>query len=102
MTARPDHPSQPTGFWSVLRDFLRYGLEEPTGDGDVRVEPAGRRTRLVVHRVTRPCSVELPTALLRAFLDATEELVPSGSEADGDAVDDLLRQLLQRSDGDEV
>jgi len=25
--------------WAVLRDFLRYGVEEPTGDGAVRIRP---------------------------------------------------------------
>ena len=33
----PDHPALPRGRWVVLRDYLRYGLEEPTGDGAVRV-----------------------------------------------------------------
>ena len=37
LTAEPDHPALPRGRWVVLRDFLRYGLEEPTGDGDVRL-----------------------------------------------------------------
>ena len=32
LAAQPDHPALPRGEWSVLRDFLRYGVEEPTGD----------------------------------------------------------------------
>jgi hypothetical protein len=34
--AKPDHPALPRGRWLVLRDFLRYGIDQPTGDGDVR------------------------------------------------------------------
>ena len=39
LTAQPDHPSLPRGEWVILRDFLRYGLEQPTGDGEVRIRP---------------------------------------------------------------
>src|SRR5688500_14936617 len=39
LTAEPDHPALPRGEWVVLRDFLRYGLDQPTGDGEVRIRP---------------------------------------------------------------
>ena len=44
LTAEPDHPSLPRGEWVVLRDFLRYGLEVPTGDGEVRMRPDASST----------------------------------------------------------
>jgi len=59
LTAEPDHPALPRGRWVVLRDFLRYGLEEPTGDGDVRLRPDGSGQRMVIElvRCGRPASV---------------------------------------------
>lgn len=39
LISTPDHPALPRGSWVVLRDFLRYGLEEATGDGEVRISP---------------------------------------------------------------
>ena len=46
LTALPEHPALPRGRWVVLRDFLRYGLEEPTGDGAVRIRPDAVRDRV--------------------------------------------------------
>jgi hypothetical protein len=37
LTASPPDPALPCR--AILRDFLHYGLDEPTGDGDVRVRP---------------------------------------------------------------
>jgi Streptomyces sporulation and cell division protein, SsgA len=95
LTASPPHPALPSGDWAILRDFLHYGLDEPTGDGAVRVRP-GPDPQVVV--------VELPgrhaTALqlvasaqtLRAFIACTQAIVPSGdvSEAGLDALIDRL------------
>ena len=97
--ARPDHPSLPGGRWTVLRDFLRYGLETATGDGDVRLEPGPGTLVLTLDRLSRPVVVALPRALAVAFLDATEQAVPSGAEECGTAVDDLVARLLRRHDG---
>ena len=98
LTAQPDHPALPRGRWVVLRDFLRYGLEEPTGDGDVRIRPDAVRDRVSLElvRCGRPCAVSLPRATLRSFLDATEERVPSGEERSESAVDALIDRLLSR------
>src|SRR3954447_26077888 len=46
ITPQPDHPSLPRGTWVVLRDFLRYGMEELTGDGDVKIHPDVVRNRV--------------------------------------------------------
>lgn len=96
LTAQPDHPALPRGRWVVLRDFLSYGLEEPTGDGDVRIRPDEVRERVWFELVRggRPCAVSVPRETVRGFLDATEEVVPSGEERSETAVDALIERLL--------
>ncbi len=101
VTAQPDHPALPRGSWVVLRDFLRYGLEEPTGDGDVRIRPDVEQDRVrleLLHsdcRESRPCAVSLPCQTLRDFLDATERVVPAGNERSDTVIDALIDRLLQ-------
>ena len=96
LVAQPDHPALPRGRWVVLRDFLRYGLDEPTGDGAVRIRPGAARARveLELARPGRDASVSVPRETLLAFLEETERAVPSGSERSEDAIDDLLALLL--------
>ncbi|HWH28934.1 MAG TPA: SsgA family sporulation/cell division regulator [Mycobacteriales bacterium] len=96
LTALPDHPALPRGSWVVLRDFLRYGLEEPTGDGVVRIRPDedGDCVVLALARAGRPASVALPREAVRAFLDRTERVVATGAEASDVAIDALLARLL--------
>lgn len=97
VTARPNHPALPRGRWVVLRDFLRYGLEEPTGDGDVRIfpEPSADRVHLQLARGHRPCTVALSCQTVRDFLDATERIVPGGEEHNDEAIDALIDRLLR-------
>lgn len=96
LTAQPEHPALPRGEWVVLRDFLRYGLEEPTGDGTVRIRPDEARDRvwLELERYGRPACVSIPRATVRAFLDRTELAVPSGTERSQEALDRLLDRLM--------
>ncbi len=98
LTTEPDHPALPRGSWVVLRDFLRYGLDVPTGDGDVRLRPDsdGEAVVLQLARGHRPCEVSVPCGRLREFLDATEAVVPTGEEASEAAIDALIDRLLQR------
>jgi hypothetical protein len=97
--ASPDHPALPRGRWSVLRDFLRYGLEEPTGDGDVRIVPdGGRRVWLELTVDGRRTAVCVPCSTMNDFLDATEEIVPSGEESADEILDALIDRLLQDVD----
>lgn len=98
LSAQPDHPALPRGSWVVLRDFLRYGLDEPTGDGSVRLRPDALRDRiwLELERYGRPAGVSAPRQAVRAFLDRTDEQVPCGRERSERAVEDLLARLLQR------
>ena len=100
LTAQPDHPALPRGEWIVLRDFLLYGMDEPTGDGEVRIRPDELRDRVwfELARPGRAACVSIPRAVAREFLDRTEQCVPCGAERSDQAIDELLQRLLT-SDG---
>ena len=96
LVAQPDHPALPRGRWVVLRDFLRYGLDEPTGDGAVRIrpDPSRDRVQLELARPGRDATVSVPRETVLAFLEQTERSVPCGSERSEQAIDALLARLL--------
>jgi hypothetical protein len=96
ITAEPDHPSLPRGEWVILRDFLRYGLEEATGDGEVRMRPDHRLDRIwfELERPGRAACVSVRRDLVRSFLDRTDAIVPTGEERSAAAIDALLARLL--------
>lgn len=96
LTAEPDHPALPRGRWVVLRDFLRYGLEEPTGDGEVRIRPDALRD-VVWFELARPgraACVSVDRDLVGDFLRRTDDVDPSGDERSAEAIDALLERLL--------
>lgn len=97
LIAQPDHPALPRGRWVVLRDFLRYGMEEPTGDGDVRIRPDHRRgcVWFELLRGARPCAVSMSRQRLEEFLSATERIVPAGEERSDLAIEALIERLLR-------
>ena len=96
LSAQPDHPALPRGEWAVLREFLRYGIEEATGDGAVRIRPdAGGRVRLELLGEAKPYAVHVPATVLRNFLDETETIVATGAEADEEMIDALIERLLE-------
>ncbi len=97
LSSTPDHPALPRGRWVVLRDFLRYGLEEPTGDGAVRIspDPAAGAVSIRLARDGRPAWVRAPCNTVRAFLDRTEAILPSGEESSEAALDALIKALLK-------
>jgi hypothetical protein len=96
LAAQPDHPSLPRGEWAVLRDFLRYGVEEPTGDGAVRIRPGGDgQVVLELLGEVKPYVLHVPADVICKFLDATEAIVPTGAEADDAAIDALIGRLLE-------
>ena len=80
----------------MLRDFLRYGVEEPTGDGYVRMRP-GIDGHVVLELLgeAKPYILHVPSDVICEFLDATETIVPAGSEADDDVIDALIARLLE-------
>ena len=98
LSSTPDHPALPRGSWVVLRDFLRYGLEEPTGDGAVHIqpEPGGQRVLLRLAQAGRPAWISAPCSVLRSFLDQTDALDPTGEERSAEALDLVIDRLLQR------
>jgi hypothetical protein len=97
LSAQPDHPALPRGSWIVLRDFLRYGLEEPTGDGAVRISPDADSGAVSIRlaRDGRPAWVRAPVDIVRTFLDRTEAILPSGEESSEEALDALIKALLK-------
>ena len=96
LSAQPDHPALPRGEWAVLREFLRYGIEEPTGDGNVRIKPdVDGRVRLELLGEAKPYAVHVPAGILRGFLDETEAIVATGAEADEAMTDALIARLLE-------
>jgi hypothetical protein len=95
LAAEPDHPALPRGEWDVLRDFLRYGVEEPTGDGAVRIRPGcAGLVALELAGPGRNYIVHVPSAVLCTFLDDTERIVPTGAEADDAVLDALIARLV--------
>jgi hypothetical protein len=97
LSTEPDHPSLPRGEWVMLRDFLRYGCSEPTGDGSVRIRPdADGRVLLVLQDDAKTFEIRVPTATVTGFLDETELAVPTGSEAGEEVLDELIRRMLDR------
>jgi hypothetical protein len=102
LISTPDHPALPRGSWIVLRDFLRYGLEEATGDGEVRISPlkADEDAALGVVAIRlardgRPAWVQVPGEAVRDFLDQTDAVIPSGEESSEEALDALIKALLR-------
>jgi len=97
LTARPDHPALPRGRWTMMRDFLRYSLAHPTGDGDVRARPDATRTGVMLELVRdgRCTVVRLPTDTVQDFLDATEAIVPVGEERSDEALEELIARLTR-------
>jgi hypothetical protein len=97
LTSTPDHPALPRGRWVVLRDFLRYGLEEPTGDGAVRISPDSARglVTILLAREGRPAAVSVPCSAVQEFLDRAEAVLPSGEESSEEVLDALIEALLR-------
>ena len=99
LDAHPNHPALPRGEWVVLRDFLRYGLEERTGDGAVQIQPDGDgRVVLELHGDARPYRLHVPATVLCDFLDATDAIVPTGDAAEDAVIDALIDRLLSSED----
>ncbi|MFK4104163.1 SsgA family sporulation/cell division regulator [Streptomyces sp. NPDC019531] len=67
--------------WTFSRELLTTGLREPEGHGDVRIRPYGYdRTVLEFHAPEGTAVVHVRTGELHRFLEATNDLVPTGLE----------------------
>ncbi|MEU3370689.1 SsgA family sporulation/cell division regulator [Streptomyces sp. NPDC006711] len=94
--------------WTFGRELLLDGINEPAGDGDVRIEPSEPDELCDVHIKLQ---VGADRALFRAgvaplvaFLDRTDKLVPLGQEwalgeFDGHLEDALGRILAEENAG---
>src|SRR4051794_1186689 len=95
------HPESDGGegvAWSFARDLLVWGLDEPTGIGDVRVWPwATPRGDFVALALSSPdgnALFEVPRSVLVRFLRRTYVVVPRGREAEHLDVDTAVNRLL--------
>ena len=89
--------------WLVSRELLQSGLDQPAGDGDVRVWPASAAADVLFLHLRAPSGealFELSRATVAAFLRQTESLVPTGSETDLLDLDDELQVLLSNGESD--
>jgi hypothetical protein len=85
--------------WVFSRELLTQGLTDSSGVGDVRFRPIEERgLRMLVVEIESPegyALLELDHEAVAEFMDATEELVPLGSESDHFDVDALIAELTR-------
>jgi len=88
--------------WLIGRELLRAGLDQPTGDGDVRVGPAAKSDVLFLHLRTDAgeALMELSRTVLAAFVKGTESLVPFGAEGAAIDLDEELAVILSGGGAD--
>lgn len=67
--------------WVIGRDLLALGLHDPTGQGDVRVRPAGDRIAIEFHDGPDYALITVPRDALTQFLNSTFAVVPLGHES---------------------
>ncbi len=84
--------------WTFGRDLLAAGLEQPAGEGDIGVWPSTSQGLPVICMAlsspTGHALLEASHSDVRAFLTASYELVPRGTESAHLDLDDALDRLL--------
>jgi hypothetical protein len=96
----PAGPSADVVTWTFDRELLRDGLLGAAGEGDVRLWPEAEDALTLYVELAAPAGRALlnaPIATLRAFLDATAELVAFGVESEFVDIDHELEALLGRT-----
>ena len=89
--------------WLTGRELFRAGLDQPTGDGDVRVGPTEPSSDVLFLQLRAPSGeavMELSRTALAAFVRGTESLVPFGAEGAAIDLDQGLAVLLSGGDAD--
>jgi hypothetical protein len=89
--------------WLIGRELLRVGLDQPIGDGDVRVGPTAARSEVLFLHLRAPSGealMELSRTALAAFVSGTETLVPFGAEGAAIDLDEGLAVLLSGGGAD--
>lgn len=82
--------------WTFARELLTAGLRAPEGHGDVRVRPYGYdRTVLEFHAPEGTAVIHVRSGEIRRFLQATNDLVPTGLEHRQLDLDHDLAQLMR-------
>ncbi|MGW1069415.1 SsgA family sporulation/cell division regulator [Streptomyces aureus] len=82
--------------WTFARELLVSGLEDPVGQGDVRVRPYGfDRTVLEFHAPEGTAVVHVRSGEVRNFLGQTIDLVPLGLEHLQGDLDHDLAELMR-------
>ncbi|MGW7572821.1 SsgA family sporulation/cell division regulator [Streptomyces sp. NPDC054765] len=93
-----DLPGDAPVTWAFGRELLLDGLSRPSGEGDVRIEPASP-ARLSDVFISLQVGAEralfrVSAAPLVAFLDRTDRLVPLGKEEVCDTLEAVLDRIL--------
>jgi hypothetical protein len=85
--------------WVFSRELLVEGLDESAGVGDVRFRPIEERgLQMLIVEIESPegyALLELDHDSVADFLEATEEMVPLGSEDDHFDIDGLIDELTR-------
>lgn len=94
----PDADAAPVS-WRVSRDLLFEGLHAPAGEGDIRLVPReGLRTEVGFRNRNGAAVVQVDTAELTAFLDATADAVRRGDEHRHLLLPGTLEDFLRMTD----
>jgi hypothetical protein len=85
--------------WLIGRELVISGLDEPAGEGDVRMRPLTVQGYDIVEIEIRShdgrAVLEVDRDLLRSFVDATLEMVPVGTEADRMDLDGEIARITR-------
>ncbi len=81
--------------WVFARELLTAGMNGATGEGDVRIAPAGEReVRIELSSPSGSATLAMPRGLASRFLLASYELVWPGSESEHVDLDHAVESLL--------
>jgi hypothetical protein len=87
--------------WIFARDLLAEGMNQPAGDGDVRVWPAAAGHHRVLNiSLSSPfgqAHFEAPLNALAGFMLRTFQIIPAGQEGEFIDLDGELDNLLRRA-----
>jgi hypothetical protein len=85
--------------WLIGRELVTAALEAPAGEGDVRMRPLTVQGYDIVEIEIRShdgrAVLEVDRDLLRSFVDATHEMVPTGTEADRMDLDGEIARITR-------
>jgi len=93
-----DLPGDAPVTWAFGRELLLDGLSRPSGEGDVRIEPASPEHlgEVFINLQVGPerALFKVSAAPLVAFLDRTDRLVPLSEEEVCDTLEAVLDRIL--------